>query len=132
VAFPFQQKRRLRKNRLARQQRRAKEFPLFANPSMVPQPGAEKANQQAGLEQARTLSSPAETLHVFRIVGQIFGQALHRPGKVARQVVTRDFAGRRLLVQTLFKAFPHNPGFRHPPRLGLSTKLSEEIIGQLH
>src|ERR1035437_8795445 len=78
------------------------------------------------------LSSLAKTFHVFRIVGQIFGQPLHRAGKVARQVVTRDCSGQRLLVQALFEAFPHQPGFRHPPRLGLSTELSEELIRQLH
>src|ERR1039457_2841132 len=50
-------------------------------------------------------SSPAKTFHVLRIVGQIPGQALHRTGKVARHVVTRDRAGRRLLVQGTFETF---------------------------
>jgi hypothetical protein len=36
------------------------------------------------------LSPLTKTLHVFRIVGQIFRQPLDRTGKVARQVVTRD------------------------------------------
>src|ERR1039457_6676646 len=69
------------------------------------------------------LSSLAKTFHVFRIVSQIFGQALHRTGKVARQVVTRAGAGRRFLVQTLYETFPHQRGFRHPPRLGLAREL---------
>src|SRR5207244_2716297 len=40
-------------------------------------------------------SSLAKTVHVFRIVGQIFGQPFDRAGKVVRQVVTRDCAGRQ-------------------------------------
>src|SRR5450759_5206392 len=78
------------------------------------------------------LSSLAKTFHVFRIVSEIFGQALQRTGKVARQVVTRDRAGRRLLVQTLFEAFHHKRGFRHPPGLGLSSEPRVELIRQLH
>src|ERR1019366_2913037 len=78
------------------------------------------------------LSSFAKTFPIFGIVGQIFGQAFHRAGKVARQVVTRDCAGRRLFVQTLFEAFSHQPGFRYPPRPGLLAELSEEMVGQFH
>ena len=86
--------------------------------------------------ESRVKTSPAPSSSDSRtrqaIAGQIFGQALQRTGKVARQVVTRDCAGRRLLVQILFEAFPHKPGFRHPPRLGLSSELRVELIGQLH
>jgi hypothetical protein len=33
--------------------------------------------------------SPAETFHVFRIVGEILGQAFHRTGQIPGEVVSR-------------------------------------------
>ena len=75
-------------------------------------------------------SSPAKIFHVFGIVGQIFGQAFHRAGKIARKIVTGRCTGWRLLVQLLFQTLPYEPGFRHSSRLRLAGELRQEIIGQ--
>src|ERR1700730_16478972 len=76
------------------------------------------------------LSSFAKAFHVFWIVGQVFGKAFHRTGKIAGEIVTGDVAGRSLLAERFLQSIPHELGFRHTHRPGLGRELGQEVIGQ--
>jgi hypothetical protein len=53
MAIAFQKKRRLGKDRFARQERRPQPLPLLDRPRVVSHAGSKKANQGAGIQQAR-------------------------------------------------------------------------------